>query len=156
MNDAKHIEQREKPQWDAFLQKNAGSIAKIKETNHRLDNRNYFQQCEFSKNNEDLNNFIVKNYLDYVLTGVMSTLTNRADKEPILSKDIETIRKLTGSIIEAKNEGILNEDETLALLKFLTSKFVESRVNRIVKHMLPNKEHKQWFYKSHKISCQNA
>jgi len=89
------------------------------------------------------------------MTGVFSSLSNQADAELPLGKDIEAVRKLSGSILDAQKEEILNEEEALALLSFITAKFVERKTNRIMKHMLPTGEHRQWFYKSHKVLCEN-
>jgi hypothetical protein len=67
-------------------------------------------------------------------------------------KDIQHMKKIVDAIMEARRDETLTESETLELMKFFISKFIERRVNRAMGHFLPTDESKKgWFYRTRNI-----
>ena len=124
--------------WGLFIQANR----------HALD---HIQTSEREARNEGLRK-LESETLSEALSSFLTCLADSPESRDVpLQKDVRTVRKIVAAIMEAQEDETLTEKEAAELLRFIVAKFVERRIDRALRHMLPLSESKQWFYTNRKI-----
>ncbi len=80
---------------------------------------------------------------------VLELLHEEAPKNQPLSKDLVCLRNAIAAIYETKSEKVLDENEAMAVIKFVVARFIEKRFARTFHAMLPS-DRTKWFVRSYK------
>lgn len=123
--------------WHEFVDRNRVALAAIEKSVAR--ERESSEEEEF-------------NPFDQVVGTFMESLAeeNLPLDQP-LTKDILTLRRAIAAIAEVKRENVLTGEEAMAVVEFLMAKFVQRRVGRIFRKMVPHGSSSSWFYRSRRV-----
>ena len=109
----------------------------------KLNSAKYISEISTDTLSEELFDNQARNIVIHVL----SSLSTTKKPELLKSDDIAVINKIFSSVYEALEEKILNESEAKAVIEFITSKFVERRLNLILQEMFDIEKSNKYSFK---------